>query len=761
MPTRRSRLADLLSTGRIGPMVTRNRVVMPAMDQNLCDDDGLLTEANIGHYVQRARGGVGLLIVETGAVAYPVGATSRHQPNLATDDAIAGFAELADRVHVHGAKVIAQLCHHGKTAGTDIVEERPLLVPSLPLPPMNPMGMVEGLTIDEMMRMGARMQGKRPTHAEATTDDLAAVVDAFAASAARLERAGCDGVEVHAAHGYLLSTFLSPFWNRRDDEYGCDVAGRARLLREVVEAIGAATSDRFAVVVRIDGAEFDVEGGITPLLAARHAAIAEAAGAHAIHVSAMGRPDSGVSFSEGPLPWLPEQYVGLADAVKAAVSVPVIAVGRIDADHGDALIATGRADFVSMGRQLLADPDTVARLEAGRPDLVRPCINCNTCVAENFWDATPVCAVNARLGRHHELDLPAAERARTVVVVGGGPAGMEAARVAALRGHRVTLLEASPRLGGTARFSALTTPVNGRLVDHLDAAVREAGVDVRLGTPATPELLATLAPDAIVVATGARRKRPDVPGADLPHVLSGDDLRAMLTGERHAAPGEATSNGGTGDAATGDGATVTGATGDGGGSGLPAAARLALAVGNRTGLTSRAGLVRRASQVWMPIGNRVVVVGGSLVGVELAEFLAERGRTVTVFEPGRVAGLGMAHPRRWRALHQARSHGVAFVTDSELVEITPTDVAYRLPAGNEGDSSSSDNDGADETSGEVVRVDADTVIVASGVHPDPALAEQLRADESIAAEIHVVGDAADVDYIVGATRSAHDLALTL
>ena len=222
-------------------MVTRNRVVMPAMDQNLCDDDGLLTEANIGHYVQRARGGVGLLIVETGAVAYPVGATSRYQPNLATDDAIAGFAELAERVHVHGAKVIAQLCHHGKTAGTDIVEERPLLVPSLPLPPMNPMGMVEGLTIDEMMRMGARMQGKRPTHAAATTDDLAAVVDAFAASAARLEHAGCDGVEVHAAHGYLLSTFLSPFWNRRDDEYGGDVAGRSRLLRETVEAIRAAT----------------------------------------------------------------------------------------------------------------------------------------------------------------------------------------------------------------------------------------------------------------------------------------------------------------------------------------------------------------------------------------------------------------------------------------------------------------------------------------------------------------------------------------
>ena len=408
----RRRHPNLLSTGRIGPMLTRNRVVMPAMDQNLCDDDGLLTEANIGHYVQRARGGVGLLIVETGAVAYPVGATSRHQPNLATDDCVAGFAELATRVHVFGAKVIAQLCHHGKTAGTDIVEERPLLVPSLPLPPMDPMGLVEGLTIDEMTGwVPAWPASGRPT-VRRPPDDLAAVVDAFASAAARLERAGCDGVEVHAAHGYLLSTFLSPFWNRRDDEYGGDVQGRSRLLRETVEAIVAATSDRFAVVVRIDGCEFDVEGGITPMLAARHAAVAEAAGAHAVHVSAMGRPDSGVSFSEGPIPWRPGQYVSLVDAVKAAVSIPVIAVGRIDAEHGDALVGAGRADFVSMGRQLLADPDTVARLEAGRADLVRPCIDCNTCVAENFWDATPVCAVNARLGRHHELDLAPADPAR-------------------------------------------------------------------------------------------------------------------------------------------------------------------------------------------------------------------------------------------------------------------------------------------------------------------------------------------------------------
>lgn len=691
-------------------MSLRNRIVMPAMDQNLCDDDGLLTEANIAHYETRAAGGVGLLILETSAVMYPVGATSRHQPALSSDDCVPGLRALAERVHAHGARLIVQACHHGKTSGIDTIDGRDQLVPTTPLPPMDMMGMAHGLTMDEMMKMAARFAGSKPGFVEATPDDLAAVVDAFGAAAARVAAAGCDGMEVHAAHGYLLSTFLSPHWNRRADEYGGTTEKRTRLLREVVAAIRAATSDDFCVVVRLDGAEFGIDGGITPELAAQHAVAAAAAGADAIHVSAMGAPDSGVAFTDGPLPWKPVQYRELTRAVKAAVSIPVVAVGRIEPGAGDRLVGEGEADFISMGRQLLADPNLPAKLIAGASELVRPCINCFVCVAENFWDATPICAVNAELG-HPERTIEVAAEPRRVVIVGGGPAGMECARVAAERGHQVALLEATPHLGGTARFSSLTTPKNGELVRYLQAAVQAAGVNVRLRTPATTELVGAMKPDVIVVATGATRGKPDVPGIDLPHVLSGDDLRALLTGDDPEAAKR-----------------------------LGTVQRLALRAGQAVGFTDDLDRVRDLSKRWMPLGDRVTIIGGGLVGLELAEFLAERGRSVTVLEASPNLATEMAHPRRWRALHEATQHGVQLVADARPTLVTDRDVAYV------------DGDGIEHA------VPSDHVIIASNVAADTSVADALA---DIGVPIHTIGDAAAVNYIEGAIASGYDCAIAI
>ncbi|MCD9624372.1 FAD-dependent oxidoreductase [Rhabdothermincola salaria] len=691
---------NLLAPGRIGPLRTRNRIVMPAMDQNTCDE-GAVTDLTIAHYEARAEGRVGLLILETSAVAWPVGATSRHQPALSDDRFVPGLRRLAEAVHAHGSKMIVQACHHGKTAGVDAQDDRAQLVPSVPLPPED--YDISAITVPELMKMAALTGGKQPTQHQATLDDIAWVVDSFADAAARVQAAGLDGIEVHAAHGYLIAEFLSPRFNRRDDEYGGTVERRARLLVEVVAAIRARCGDDFAVIVRLDGSEH-VEGGITPDLAARHARLAEEAGAHAVHVSASAPNAMGTGFTLGPLPWKPEQYVDYARTVKAAVSIPVIAVGRIMPEAGDRLIGEGVCDFVSMGRQLLADPEIPARLAAGRPDLVRTCINCYVCVAQNFWDGTPVCAVNAELGHYDEGPLPPADPARHVVVVGGGPGGMEAARVAVLRGHRVTLLERSPHLGGTARFSSLTTPMNAELVRYLSAAIAEAGVDVRLDTSADAATLRTLSPDAVVVATGARRERPPVPGAHLPHVLSGDDLRALLTG------------GG------GDGAR-----------GLRWHERLAVGAGRRLGLTDDMARVRELSRRWMPFGDDVVVWGGGLVGVELAEFLAERDRRVTVLEAGEKLGVEMAHPRRARALHEARELGVVFVSGAELVGIDERAVTYRV---------------ADEERTAV----ADQVILAGGVVPDTGLADAVRA---AGFEVHVVGDAGEVGYIQGAVRSGY------
>jgi 2,4-dienoyl-CoA reductase-like NADH-dependent reductase (Old Yellow Enzyme family)/thioredoxin reductase len=700
MAARSTTYAHLLAPGTIGTMTVPNRIVLPAMDQNSCSDDGLITDLNIAHYEARARGGTGLLVLETAAVAYPVGATSRHQPSLGDDRCIPGLARLAEAVHRHGAKMAVQINHHGKTAGVDAAEDREQLVPSVPLPPDDVS--IDHLTMDELIKLGTATGGKRPVRRAATADDLAWVVEQFAVAAERVKRAGLDAVEIQTGHGYLISTFLSPKYNQRTDEYGGSLEHRARLMCEVIRAVRERCGD-FPIIVRLDALEYG-GGGITPADSVEHARLAEAAGADAINVSAMSPNALGPGFTDGPLPWSPGQYVEYTRAIKAAVRIPVMGVGRIMPDQAEALIAEGAMDYVCMGRQLLADPDLGNRLAAGRPDLVRTCINCYVCVAANFFDAVPECAINAELGHYDRPDPAPASPTRHVVVVGGGPAGMEAARVAASRGHRVTLLEKAERLGGTAHFSSLTTPMNGELVRYLSAAIAEEGVEVRLGAAATVDAIVALAPDAVVVATGARRSRPDVPGGDLPHVLSGDDLRGLLTGDDPKA-----------------------------GKRLGMADRLVVAAGRKLGITDDMDRVRTMSKRWMPLGDDVVVVGGGLVGVELAEFLAERGRNVTVLEAADKVGVEMAHPRRARAVRDARTHGVRFETGAELVAIDEREVTFRQ--------------------GEATRtVRAEQVILASGVHADTSLADAL-AERGI--EVHVAGDAGAVGYIQGAIATGH------
>ena len=375
----------------------------------------------------------------------------------------------------------------------------------------------------------------------------------------------------------------------------------------------------------------------------------------------------------------------------------MIAVGRIDASTGEEMLAAGEVDFVAMGRQLLADPDTAVRLQRGRPDLVRPCINCFVCVAENFWGATPRCAVNARLGRSDVPKPQPVESPLSIAIIGAGPAGLEAARVAAGRGHRVTLFERAGSVGGTTRFSSVTTPINGQLVDYLSAAVHQAGVSIALNTTVTAATMLDHGADRVIVATGATRSRPSLSGAELNHVLTGDDLRSLLTGGSRDAMAR-----------------------------LRWWQRPVVAIGQRLGLT-RPSRVRALSHRWMPLGREIVVLGGGLVGVEIAEFLAERKRIVTVIESSEYLGVEMAHPRRWRALHQARGHGVRFLTNADVTEITSTHVSY------------THKDSEHE-------VAADHVIIANEVRADQSLADEL-AQVGISAD--VIGDAATVGYIEG------------
>lgn len=695
---RSKNFSHLLAPGRIGPATLPNRVVMPAMDMNVCHD-GEIVEADIAHYVARAAGGTGMIITSASAVAFPVGATSLKEPGLSDDRFIPGLRALADAVHEAGSLLCVQATHHGKVARIDTLQGRPLLVPSVPEERID-MSALRDNTGSELRKMASVTQGKQPSYHEATAEEIAWVTEQFAQAARRVMEAGADAMEIHCAHGYLLGAFLSRADNRRTDGYGGSLENRARLACEVIAAVRRTVGDRLAILVRVAGQEFGEEGALTTEETVAAARLFEAAGADAIHVTGWAR-NPFRDFTQGPLPNEVAAYRSFARQVKAAVTIPVVAVGRVLPEVAEEIVAGGDADFVAMGRQLLADPELVNKLRAGRRASVRPCINCYVCVEQNFWDDTPVCAVNPALGDEPAARLIPVPSPRHVVVVGGGPGGMEAARVARERGHRVTLLEAGDRLGGSAWFSQLTTPPNGPLVDWLAHEVERLGVVVQLDHRATVDSVLALRPSAVVLATGAHRGLPPVPGASLPHVHTGDTLRALLTGV-----GEA-----------------------------PAARgvlRLLAGAGRLTRATRHPALIRRATRTFLPVGKDVVVIGGSLVGLELAEFLAERGKSVTVLEPGPNLGLPMAMPRRWTAVRKATEHGVELVREAAVEEITATEVRYRTAAG-------------------VASAAADLVVVASEVEPGAPLAKEL-ADRGVA--VDVVGDAAEVGYIQGAIHSA-------
>ncbi|MBM7519631.1 oxidoreductase [Nocardioides nitrophenolicus] len=694
----------LLAPGTIGPMRLANRVVMPAMDMNLCHD-GVIDDGDIAHYASRAAGGTGLIITSAAAVAYPVGATSRKEPGLSDDRFIPGLTALADAVHAAGAKLCVQATHHGKIAKVDTADGRPLFVPSIPVGERDLTALRDNTPTELGAMATAVSEGRTPTYREATEEDIAWLVGQFAAAARRVRQAGADAIEIHCAHGYVLGSFLSRADNRRTDAWGGSLENRARLACDVIRAVREEVGDGLAILVRVAGKEYGDDGALTTEEAVAASRLFEAAGADAIHVTGWAR-NPFRDFTDGPLPNQVGAYAELARAVKDAVSIPVIAVGRVLPALGEELIASGGADFVAMGRQLLADPELVGKIRDGRAASVRPCINCYVCVEQNFWDGVPVCAVNPALGDETLLPFPTIASRRHVVVVGGGPGGLEAARVAAERGHRVTLVEKGDRLGGSAWFSQLTTPANGPLLEWLQHEVERLGVDVRLGEQVDADAVAALSPDAVVVATGARRGLPPVPGADLPHVHTGDTLRGLITGE--------------------------------GGSGSRTL-RLLGAAGRMSGLTRDPERIRDLTRKVLPIGKDVVVVGGSLVGLELAEFLAERRKSVTVLEQGAQAGLPMAVPRRWTAVRQATEHGVTIHRDAELVEITASEVHYLV-----GD--------------ELARVPADLVVVASYVEPGAPLADSLRAR---GLDVHVVGDAAEVGYLQGAIHSAWRACRTL
>ncbi len=686
-----------------------NRIVLPAMDMNV-SVDGEIEQPEIDHYAARAAGGAGLIITGACAIDFPVGAASMKEPGLSEDRYVPGIRALADAIHAAGAKLCIQSTHHGKVARVDIANDRPLIAPSKPDYSYDMSALVD-CTGEELMRMASATGGKQGTYHVLSTDEIAEIVRKWADAAQRIADGGADAIEIHIAHGYILGVFLNQRDNQRTDSYGGPLVNRARFACEVIAAVRERVGDRLAIIARVAGEEYGQEGGLTLAESIEASQLFEAAGADAIHVTGWGRNPFN-NFTDGPIPDKVGPYLDNAAEIKKHVSVPVITVGRVLPELGEDAIASGRADFAAMGRQLLADPDLPNKLKAGRPETVRPCIACTLCANENFFDDTPFCAVNPALGNEQVLPLKPASASKHVVVVGAGPAGLESARVLTERGHRVTVVDKGDRLGGTLWFSTLTTPDNERLLDWLGEEVERLGIAVKLKTEATVESLRAMGADHVILATGAKRPKPDVPGGDGPNVQTGDTLRGLMLGTAEK-----------GDASLG--------------------LRVLGKLGKLSGATKSPQLVREATKKFLPMPHDVVVIGGSLVGLELAEFLSDRGRSVTLLHEGRNLGLPMSMPRRWTAVRHSAENGVKIHRNVTVTRITTESVEWTEQSGEE----------------TVTRTaPAGMVVYAEGTYADAPLAEGLRA---AGVSVDVVGDANEVNYIHGAIHSAWDVATTL
>jgi 2,4-dienoyl-CoA reductase (NADPH2) len=663
----------LLAPGRIGALELRNRMLMAPMGEDLGDLDGMVSDAQLAYLEARARGGLAMVMLGSVAVSFPVGCSNARQTAISDDRHVPGWQEAARRVHRHGAALAMQLTQTGANSLQDTLAGRPMWVASEPGPPGRDdlYGMVTAAEGAKMMEpfVGpeSKLYFKVLDH-----DDIASVIDDFAAAVVRAREAGVDGCELHAGHGYLIDGFLSPAKNHRTDEYGGSVEHRARFLVEILQECRRRVGDDFALWCRLNSTENRADGTTLDdcISVAR---LAVAAGADAVHVSAYHDPASATGPTDSYAPQVPGLLIESAHAVSDAIDAPVIAVGRITPDAADAAIADGAFDFVSMARMILAEPELPNLLAAGRPEEIRPCVYHYRCIGNIFVRGQVRCAANGSVGREDELVIGQAASPRSVLVVGGGPSGMEAARVAALRGHSVTLVDAAARLGGRWAYAAATSDVNADLLRWLEHQLELQGVTVRVGERFDVDAVVAERADTVVVATGARWGRTVLTGADLPHVHAVDDLDGWLL----------------------DGESV---------------------------------------------GDDVVVLGGDLPGLGIAERAAREGARVTVLEPSDVFGLHLGLPGRWRRVHDLRATGIVLAGGADVVEITPREVRWR------------DLDG-DHATG------TDAVFTTLDVQPDTALADDLRAR---GVDVAVVGDAGvGAGLLEHAMRTALETAVAL
>ena len=558
---------------QIGSLSLRNRLVMPAMLTNFSNSQGLVNDQHLAYYQRRARGGVGLITVEPSYV-HPRGRIRKEQLSLCDNSALPGLRRLAQVIHEQGAQAAVQLHHGGRNARSMVTGQQPLGASPIPTP---------GL--------------EKPR--QINPEELEEVIFSFAQAARLVRQAGFAALEISATTGGLLGQFLSPAANLRGDEYGGSLENRASLLKAVIKEVQDEIGSDFPIICRFNSQEDpNIKNRLTLKEGKEIARLIERAGVDAAHVY--------VDYDGAPQPLdqRPLKKAGLlhlAQSIKEAVNIPVIAVGRIDPLSAEKALREKKADLIAMGKALIADPDLPNKIKEGRLESVRPCIVCLRCIDNVRTDKILECTVNARAGHENEPSAVPASPTRRVLVIGGGPAGMEAARVATLRGHQVTLCEKSPRLGGLMVLGVILNPDLADLKDYLIRELRRSPVRIELNRKVTPDLLKKMDPEVLVVATGGVPARPEASSGPPEITLKLTDILGLLNGKTPPAENP-----------------VKGILW-----------RLASWVFRYCYYPS---LLRALLRLNFPVGKRLVIIGGGFAGCDLGLAYAQKGKVVTIVE---------------------------------------------------------------------------------------------------------------------------------
>lgn len=635
--TQAPQLSRLFEKGKIGNMQLKNRLVMAPMATLGADRNGYVTERVIDYYVERAKGGVGLIITMTARVTPEAPAVGRL--GIHDDKFVPRLKKLTGAIHRYGAKVVLQISHQSTLLTPPFVHKATCASVGCLVGPSAVSWPWEGESVRELSKQ-----------------DILHIEECFAEGGRRAKEAGFDGVQIIGGHRYLITDFLSPLRNRRADEYGGSVANRARFACEVISAVRKKVGPDFPILFRFSATDF-LEGGISIEDSVSQAPLFVRAGADALDVSAGNSKFSVVvpTFMQpnGAL-------VHLAAAVKKIVAVPVITAGKItDPILAERILEEGKADFIALGRGLLADPELPRKLREGRFKDIRKCISCNNChhelqelIAKKVAGTRFSCTVNPALLREREFIIKRTASPKRVMVIGGGLAGMEAARVLAERGHDVSLYERSDRLGGQWNIVSKQTFKRefASVTEYMVQGLEKAGVRVTLNKNVTARLVQDERPDVVVLATGATPRTLDVPGVDGKNVIQATDV-----------------------------------------------------------FTGRAR-----------VGDRVVVVGGRLQGMEAADFLAEQGRKVSLVTKGQLGEDGVPLERLvfFTLRDKLIEHGVYIYANAVVREIRENGVYVSCWGG-------------------MVFLKSDTVVLAMGATSERTLQEEL---ERMGFRIHSIGD---------------------